>query len=156
MRPTHHAQHIVDHFDEMEGQEVRVCGRLMLLRTQGKLTFADLQDESGRIQLFVRVNNLGEEAYEQFKRLDLGDILGVSGTVMKTRRGEVSVEVKAFTLLAKALRPLPEKWHGLKDVELRYRRRYLTITNPKSRQFSKCAAGSSGDDSQLPCGEGLH
>lgn len=135
MRPTHHAQHIVDHFDEMEGQEVRVCGRLMLLRTQGKLTFADLQDESGRIQLFVRVNNLGEEAYEQFKRLDLGDILGVSGTVMKTRRGEVSVEVKAFTLLAKALRPLPEKWHGLKDVELRYRRRYLDlITNPKSRQ----------------------
>lgn len=135
MRPTHHAQYIVDHFNEMEGQEVRVCGRLMLLRTQGKLTFADLQDESGRIQLFVRFNNLGEEAYEQFKRLDLGDIVGVCGTVMKTRRGEVSVEVTSFMLLAKALRPLPEKWHGLKDVEQRYRRRYLDlITNPKSRQ----------------------
>lgn len=134
-RPTHRAQHIVDHFDEMEGEEVRVSGRLMLLRTQGKLTFGDLQDESGRIQLFVRVNNLGEEAYEQFKRLDLGDILGVSGTVMKTRRGEVSIEVSSFKLLSKALRPLPEKWHGLKDVELRYRRRYLDlITNPKSRQ----------------------
>lgn len=134
-RPTHRAQHIVDHFDEMEGEEVQVSGRLMLLRTQGKLTFGDLQDESGRIQLFVRVNNLGEEAYEQFKRLDLGDILGVSGTVMKTRRGEVSIEVSSFKLLSKALRPLPEKWHGLKDVELRYRRRYLDlITNPKSRQ----------------------
>lgn len=134
-RPSHKAGHIVDNFEQYEGSTVRVAGRLMLLRTQGRVSFADLHDESGKIQLFVRVNNLGEEAYEEFKRLDLGDIIGAAGTVMKTRKGEVSVEISEFTLLAKALRPLPEKWHGLKDVELRYRRRYLDlITNPQSRR----------------------
>lgn len=134
-QPTHSAEEIVTAYDQYEGQTVRIAGRLMLLRSQGRVSFGDLRDESGQIQLFVRVNQLGEDAYEQFKRLDLGDIVGVSGTVMKTRKGEISIEVTECTLLSKALRPLPEKWHGLKDVELRYRRRYLDlITNPKSRQ----------------------
>lgn len=134
-QPSHHAEEILANFETLEGQRVAVAGRIMLLRTQGKVSFADLQDASGRIQLFVRVNTLGEEAYEQFKRLDLGDIIGVHGAVMKTKRGEVSVEVDEFVLLSKALRPLPEKWHGLKDVEMRYRRRYLDlITNPASKR----------------------
>lgn len=134
-QPTHRANEIVERFDEMDGQSVRIAGRLMLIRGQGKVSFADLHDESGRIQLFVRVNQLGEEQYTQFKRLDLGDIIGVAGTVMKTRAGEISVEVSEFKLLSKALRPLPDKWHGLKDIEMRYRRRYLDlVTNPESKQ----------------------
>lgn len=133
--PTHHAAEVVANFERLEGAHVRLAGRLMLMRIQGKVAFADLHDASGRIQLFVRINNLGEEAYAEFKRLDLGDIIGVAGTVMKTRTGEVSVEVTEYTLLAKALRPLPDKWHGLKDVEVRYRRRYLDlITNPEVRR----------------------
>lgn len=134
-QPTHTADEIVSQYDVLEGWTVRVAGRLLLLRTQGRVSFADLRDGSGRIQLFVRVNNIGEDAYADFRKLDLGDIVGVVGTVMKTKKGEISIEVTKCTLLAKALRPLPEKWHGLKDVELRYRRRYLDlITNPKSRQ----------------------
>lgn len=132
--PTHHAAEIKDDFENLEGQTVAVAGRLMLLRSQGKLSFGDLQDASGRIQLFVRQDELGEEAYKAFRNLDLGDILGATGKVMKTRRGEISVEVQSFVLLAKALRPLPEKWHGLRDVEQRYRYRHLDlITNPESR-----------------------
>lgn len=134
-RPTHRAQQVVANFEEMEGEEVRIAGRLMLMRGQGKVSFADLRDESGRIQLFVRVNQLGEMHYEEFRRLDLGDIIGVTGTVMKTRAGEVSLEISEYKLLSKALRPLPDKWHGLKDVELRYRRRYLDLmTNPRSKE----------------------
>lgn len=134
-QPTHTADEIVSQYDVLEGSTVRVAGRLLLLRTQGRVSFADLRDGSGRIQLFVRVNNIGDDAYADFRKLDLGDIVGVVGTVMKTKKGEISIEVTECTLLAKALRPLPEKWHGLKDVELRYRRRYLDlITNPKSRQ----------------------
>lgn len=133
--PTHTANDIVTQYDDYDGQTVRVAGRLLLLRSQGKVSFADLRDGSGRIQLFVRVNQLGEEAYAEFRKLDLGDIVGVVGTVMKTKKGEISIEVSAYSLLSKALRPLPEKWHGLKDVELRYRRRYLDlISNPKSRK----------------------
>mgnify|MGYP001191692833 CR=1 FL=1 len=133
-KPTHHADEIKENFASLEGHPVAVAGRLMLLRSQGKLSFGDLQDASGRIQLFVRQDVLGEEAYKAFRELDLGDIIGVSGQVMKTRRGEISVQVENFVLLAKALRPLPEKWHGLRDVEQRYRYRYLDlITNPESR-----------------------
>lgn len=134
--PSHSAAQVVEEFERLEGREVKVAGRLLLLRSQGKLAFGDLQDGSGRVQLFVQVNALGEEQFAAFRRLDLGDLLGVEGTVMKTRRGEISVRVTAFTPLAKALRPLPEKWHGLKDVELRYRQRYLDlITNPSSREI---------------------
>lgn len=134
-RPTHSAEEIKARFEELEGERVRVAGRLMLFRTQGKLSFGDLQDASGRIQLFISQGVLGEDQYQAAKQLDLGDILGVEGEVMKTRRGEISVQVERFVLLAKALRPLPEKWHGLKDVEQRYRYRYLDLmTNPDSRQ----------------------
>lgn len=132
---THTAVELHESFDELEGQTVAVAGRIMALREHGKSIFADLADQSGTVQLFMRLNNLGEEAFASFRTLDIGDIVGVRGRLMKTRTGEVSVEGTEFTLLAKALRPLPEKWHGLKDPELRYRRRYLDlIVNPESRQ----------------------
>jgi len=113
---------------------VRVAGRLRTIRRQGRVTFMDLQDGGRRIQLFCRINTMGEEAYQRLEWLDIGDIVGVEGLVMRTRRGEESVEVSRWELLAKSLRPLPEKWHGLKDVELRYRQRYLDlIVNPHVR-----------------------
>ena len=136
MVPTHRAQQIVAEFERMEGQEVVVAGRLRALRVHGKATFADLQDGSGRIQLFVALDTVGEERYRAFGELDLGDVIGARGEVFRTRRGEISVRVIEFALLAKALRPLPEKWHGLKDVEQRYRRRYLDlIVNPEVRRI---------------------
>src|SRR5690606_21274770 len=134
---THAIQEVRDRFDELEGGEpVRIAGRIMALRDHGRVAFADIQDESGRIQLFFRLMELPEETYEQlYKRLDLGDIIGVEGPAVRTRRGELSVQPLNMWMLAKALRPLPEKWHGLKDVELRYRRRYLDlIVNPGVRQ----------------------
>ncbi|MFN4180787.1 MAG: amino acid--tRNA ligase-related protein, partial [Armatimonadota bacterium] len=133
---SHLASEIVSSFESLQGQTVRVAGRLTAFRSHGKLTFADLVDSSGRIQLMVRINTVGEEAYQQFGELDTGDIIGVEGIVTKTRTGEVTVEVFKFWLLAKALRPLPEKWHGLKDVEVRYRQRYLDlISNPEVREL---------------------
>ncbi|NLJ79891.1 MAG: lysine--tRNA ligase [Firmicutes bacterium] len=132
---THQAQEIVDNFDSLEAEETALAGRLMSMRTHGKASFADLMDSSGRIQLYFRINTLGEEGYEFLQKLDIGDIVGIKGRVFKTRRGEISVEVKELKLLAKSLRPLPEKWHGLKDVDLRYRQRYLDlIVNPKVRR----------------------
>lgn len=132
--PTHSAGEIVERFDEFEAKAVTLCGRLRALRVHGKATFADLQDSSGRIQLFVSLSVVGDEAYEAFQSLDLGDIIGASGEVFRTRRGEISVRVDRFELLVKSLRPLPEKWHGLRDVEQRYRRRYLDlIVNPGIR-----------------------
>ncbi len=104
-----------------------IAGRLMALRTHGKASFADLKDGSGKIQLFASLNMLGEEKYRDFTNLDIGDIIGVKGVVFKTRRGELSVKVEDYELLAKSLRPLPEKWHGLKDVETRYRQRYVDL-----------------------------
>ncbi len=133
---THSAAELVENFDELEGQEVAVAGRLIALREHGKSAFADLQDASGTIQLFMRQNNLGEDGLAQFVDLDIGDIIGVRGALMKTRSGEVSVEGAEFTLLAKSLRPLPEKFHGLRDPELRYRQRYLDlIVNEESREL---------------------
>ena len=111
--------------------EVAVAGRLMGKRLMGGATFADLVDASGRIQLLARKNVLGEGGHEEFNDLDLGDLVGATGPVIRTRAGEVTVDVQAFQLLAKSLRPLPEKWHGLQDVEQRYRQRYLDlIANP--------------------------
>lgn len=124
---THLADGILSGFDELEDSEVTIAGRIMSMRTHGKASFADLADASGRIQLYVRVNTVGEDAYENFQRLDIGDIVGVRGRVFRTRRGEISVEVNETSLLSKSLRPLPEKWHGLKDVDLRYRQRYLDL-----------------------------
>lgn len=132
---THRAAEIHDNFDSLQGQEVTIAGRMMSKREHGKVSFAHLQDASGLIQIYARINNLGEERYGQFKELDLGDIIGVTGKVFKTHRGETTVELSSYTLLSKALRPLPEKWHGLKDVDLRYRQRYVDlIANPEVRQ----------------------
>jgi lysyl-tRNA synthetase class 2 len=121
---------------EGERVEVEVAGRLMSARVMGKTTFGHIADGSGRIQLYLRKDDLGEEAYELFRRdIDLGDHIAARGYMFRTRTGEVSVHVEAFELLAKALRPLPEKWHGLRDVEIRYRQRYLDlIANPEVRQ----------------------
>ncbi len=133
---THLAMDLVTHFDTLQGQAVRLAGRLTAFRSHGKLTFADLVDGSGRIQLMVRQDKVGEEAYQLFDELDPGDLIGAEGTLIKTRTGEVTVEVHQFWILAKALRPLPEKWHGLKDVEVRYRQRYLDlIANPEVRDI---------------------
>ncbi|MDO4539590.1 MAG: lysine--tRNA ligase [Syntrophomonadaceae bacterium] len=129
------AQQIKDEFEQREGQELTVAGRLMSKRRQGKAGFADLQDMSGSIQLYFRRDDVGEEAYELFKKIDIGDILGVSGTVFRTQKGEVSLHVTRFELLSKSLNPLPEKYHGLRDVETRYRQRYVDlIVNPEVRE----------------------
>ncbi len=124
---THKTKQILDSFEELEGQTVSIAGRLMAKRGMGKTSFCDLLDRDGRIQLFFRINDIGEEVYEEFKKLDIGDIIGVEGTVFKTRMGEISIRVSEYTLLSKSLRPLPEKFHGLKDTDLRYRQRYLDL-----------------------------
>ncbi len=133
---THHAQDIRDHFAELEGEEsgpvVRLAGRLTAKRGHGKASFAELMDASGKIQIYFKYNVLGEAKYAQFRLLDIGDLIGIAGRVFKTQRGEITVIVNDFDLLAKSLRPLPEKFHGLKDVDLRYRQRYLDlIVNPE-------------------------
>ena len=115
---THRAQEIQGNFDSLEGQVVRVAGRIMSKRGHGKVSFAHLQDATGLIQVYARINNLGEEGYNEFKELDLGDIIGAEGKVFKTHRGETTIELTDYTLLTKTLRPLPDKWHGLKDVEI--------------------------------------
>jgi lysyl-tRNA synthetase class 2 len=107
---------------------VKVAGRIMALRRQGKIIFSNIKDETGRLQLFIRINNVGEDAFEQIKELDVGDWIGAEGTVMRTRRGQLSVAPTSVTLLSKSLRPLPEKFHGLADKETRYRQRYVDLT----------------------------
>ncbi|MFD1417085.1 lysine--tRNA ligase [Oceanobacillus jeddahense] len=138
---THLSNDLVEKYDQYSKEEleeitdeVTVAGRLMTKRGKGKAGFAHVQDLSGQIQLYVRKDAIGEEAYEVFKSADLGDIVGVTGVMFKTKVGELSVKAKEFHLLTKSLRPLPEKYHGLKDIEQRYRQRYLDlITNPESR-----------------------
>ena len=132
---SHHAQEIKDNFDAMEGMEITIAGRLMSKRGMGKVSFCDLQDKSGRIQLYARKDEMDEECYERFKKYDIGDIVGVKGDVFRTQRGEMSVRAKEITLLSKSLRPLPEKFHGLTDKEIRYRQRYVDlIVNPESKR----------------------
>ena len=132
---THHAQEIKDRFDELEEQSVRLAGRLMSKRGMGKAIFADLQDRSGRVQLYIKVDEMGEEAFADCRKLDVGDIVGVEGPVFKTQRGEISVRTRSVTLLSKSLKPLPEKFHGLTDKELRFRQRYLDlIVNPNVQE----------------------
>ncbi|HZK44289.1 MAG TPA: lysine--tRNA ligase, partial [Syntrophomonadaceae bacterium] len=129
------AQDIIDDFDTYEGKNVKVAGRIMSKRRHGKAGFANLQDLSGIIQLYLRQNDLGEEVYDLFKKLDIGDILGIEGEVFTTKRGEISIHVRQLTYLSKSLTPLPEKFHGLKDVELRYRNRYVDlIVNPEVKE----------------------
>ena len=127
-----HAQEIKDHFEEMEGQPVTIAGRLMSKRGMGKVSFCDLQDKSGRIQLYARKDEMDEADYNEFKKYDIGDLVGVEGEVFRTQRGEMSVRCKQVTLLSKSLRPLPEKFHGLQDKELRYRQRYVDAATLKS------------------------
>lgn len=131
---THKAEEIKVGFDALEGQTVRICGRQMSKRDMGKAFFCDLQDTSGRIQLYIKMDDLGENAFADFKKWDIGDILGAEGNVFRTKRGEISVHVHKIELLSKSLRPLPEKFHGLTDTETRYRQRYLDlIVNPGVR-----------------------
>ncbi|MDY5912386.1 MAG: lysine--tRNA ligase [Inconstantimicrobium porci] len=129
---THNSETIKNNYDELEGKTVTVAGRLMSKRGQGKVVFADLQDRDGRIQLFLKINDVGEENLKEFKTYDLGDWVSAEGTVFKTRMGEVTVHVTSFQLICKSLKPLPEKFHGLKDPDLRYRQREVDlITNPE-------------------------
>ncbi|MDI3269093.1 MAG: lysine--tRNA ligase [Bacillota bacterium] len=130
---TAHARELHERFSALEGRQVRVAGRLMALRSHGKVAFADLQDVTGRIQLYLREGEA--RGFDLLPLLDLGDLMGAAGTLMKTRRGEISVQVEELAFLTKALRPLPEKWHGLKDVDQRYRERELDlIANPEVRE----------------------
>ena len=127
----HTSVQIKDNYDALEGQAVKVAGRLMSKRGMGKVSFCDLQDRDGRIQLFVKIDEVGEEAMAAFKKYDIGDIVGVEGEVFRTKMGEISVRAKKIVLLSKSLLPLPEKFHGLQDKELRYRQRYVDLmVNP--------------------------
>ena len=129
---THFSEEIIDNFEALENQEVVIAGRLMAKRGHGKAAFGNVQDVKGLVQIYVRLDDVGEEAYDVFTKADIGDIIGLKGTVFKTRKGEVSVSATSLIMLSKSLRPLPEKWHGLKDVELRYRQRYVDlIVNPE-------------------------
>ncbi|MEE3459942.1 MAG: lysine--tRNA ligase [Candidatus Faecousia sp.] len=132
---THHAEEVKEQFDTLEEQTVRLAGRLMSKRGMGKAIFADLQDRTGRIQLYIKVDEMGEEEFARCRKLDIGDIVGVEGPVFRTQKGEISVRTRAVTLLSKSLLPLPEKFHGLQDKELRFRQRYLDlIVNPEVKR----------------------
>ncbi|MCL2163124.1 MAG: lysine--tRNA ligase [Oscillospiraceae bacterium] len=124
---THSSSEIIDHFDKYEGTRVSVAGRLMSKRVMGKAGFGHLLDLDGKIQIYVRVDMVGPEGYEDFKKYDIGDILGVEGEAFRTQKGEISVKATRITLLSKSLTPLPEKFHGLKDPDLRYRQRYVDL-----------------------------
>ena len=131
---THTTKQVIDNYDELEGKDVTIAGRLMAKRIMGKASFCHIQDGEGKIQSYVSINDLGEESYKQFKEDDIGDIIGITGFVFKTRTGEISIHAKEVTLLTKSLKPLPEKFHGLKDTDLRYRQRYVDlIVNPEVR-----------------------
>lgn len=133
--PDHHTTDITDNFEEFEGKEVTVAGRVMSKRGHGKISFMDIQDMKGRIQILSKIDELGEEAYKIISYLDMGDIVGVEGEVFKTQSGEISIKAKKLTLLSKSLQILPEKWHGLKDPDLRYRQRYVDlIVNPEVKE----------------------
>ena len=132
---TSYSADIKENYAQMDGQEVSIAGRMMSKRVMGKAFFADILDDRGRIQLYVKVDNIGEEAFEAFRKLDIGDIIGATGKVFQTKRGEISVSITQVQLLSKSLLPLPEKFHGLTNQELRYRQRYVDlIMNPEVRR----------------------
>ena len=129
---------VFDNFDELESSQknITLAGRIMTVRVMGKASFCHIQDETGQIQLYVKKDEVGEDNYKLFKLLDIGDIMGVSGSAFRTRKGEISIKAGSVTILSKALRPLPEKWHGLKDIETRFRQRYLDlIANPEIKKL---------------------
>ena len=132
---TNYTTDITGNYDEMEGKIVRLAGRMMSKRIMGKMSFSDMMDRYGRIQLVVRRDVLGDEEYKAYKKMDIGDIIGIEGEVFRTQKGEISVRVSELTLLSKSLRPLPEKWHGLTNTDIRYRQRYVDlIVNPEVRK----------------------
>ena len=133
---THHAADIAEQFDELSANEteVKMAGRIMAIRGHGKTCFMDMQDKTGRIQVYVRKDVIGEENYALIKLMDIGDTVGITGSAFRTHMGELSIKAHSVEMLSKSLRPLPEKWHGLKDVETRYRQRYVDlIVNPEVR-----------------------
>lgn len=132
---THHSLDIKDNFDSLEGKQVSVAGRIMSKRVMGKASFCNIQDLKGDIQSYVAKDSLGEEPYKDFKKLDVGDLVGIEGEVFKTKTGEISVHASKITLLAKSLQILPEKFHGLTNTDIRYRQRYvdlIILTKPAS------------------------
>ena len=132
---THTSSDVKENYDALEGKDVVVAGRIVGKRIMGKASFCHIQDGQGRIQTYVSTNDLGDEAYKEFKTYDIGDIIGIKGFVFKTKTEEISIHAKEVTLLCKSLRPLPEKWHGLKDPDLRYRQRYVDmIVNPEVKE----------------------
>ncbi len=129
---THTSEQVKSNFEDLEGKEVTVAGRIMSKRGQGKVVFSDVHDRDGKIQLFIKIDEVGEEQLKSYKTFDLGDMVEATGEVFKTRTEEISIKVKNFQLICKSLKPLPEKWHGLKDPDLRYRQREVDlITNPE-------------------------
>jgi len=132
---TNYARDINDNFDELESKQVKIAGRIMAIRGHGKAAFFDIQDNSDKIQIYIKKDNVSEQTFQLYKLLDIGDIVGIEGKVFKSKRGEISVSLTDLTLLSKALKPLPEKWHGLKDVDIRYRQRYIDlISNPDVKE----------------------
>ena len=132
---TNTAGEIKANYEKFEQKDVTVAGRIIAKRIMGKASFCTIQDSDEKIQSYVSINDLGEESYKEFKTYDIGDIIGITGFVFKTRTGEISVHAKEVTLLSKSLRPLPEKFHGLKDPDLRYRQRYTDlIVNPEVKE----------------------
>lgn len=129
------ANEIVESFERLENTDVSICGRMMSKRDMGKANFIDIRDRSGRIQVYIKINDIGEDAFAEYKKWDIGDIIEVNGFVFRTRRGEISIHAKSLRLLTKSLLPLPEKFHGLTNTDIRYRRRYLDlIMNPEVRE----------------------
>ncbi|OFI06555.1 lysine--tRNA ligase [Clostridium acetireducens DSM 10703] len=132
---THTSKQIKDNYEELEDKEVTVAGRLMSKRVHGKAGFSDIHDRYGKIQLYIKINDVGEEKLKEYKTFDIGDFVAITGSVFKTKTGEVTIHIKDFKLLTKSLKPLPEKFHGLKDPDLRYRQRYVDlIINPEVRE----------------------
>ena len=128
---THHSQEIKDHFEELEGKQVSIAGRMMSKRVMGKASFCNVQDLQGNIQSYVARDSVGEEAYKDFKKFDVGDVIGIKGEVFRTKTGEMSIHAEEIMLLSKSLQILPEKFHGLTNTDLRYRQRYVDlIMNP--------------------------
>ena len=124
---THTSKEVKENYEDLEGKTVTVAGRLMSKRVHGKAGFSDIHDRYGKIQLYIKINDVGEEKLKEYKTFDIGDIISVTGTVFKTKTGETSIHITDFQLVCKSLRPLPEKWHGLKDPDLRYRQRYVDL-----------------------------
>lgn len=132
---THNSEQIKENYDKLEGTDVTIAGRIITKRIMGKASFCTIQDMQGRIQSYVSINDLGEESYKEFKTYDIGDIVGITGFVFKTKTEEISIHAKEVSLLCKSLQPLPEKFHGLKDTEIRYRQRYIDlIVNPEVKE----------------------